>query len=83
MTAWRMSSSLIPCLRADSYISTAAHAQYRIAKPWARCRPTDLPHSVLGDPDIFFWSGFGDTLDQLIAQNIKGISILVERLYAG
>ena len=36
-----------------------------------------------GDPDLFVWSGFGDTFDQLMAQNIKGISILVERLYAG
>ncbi len=36
-----------------------------------------------GDPDPFLWSGFGDTLDQLMAQNIKGISILVERLYTG
>jgi hypothetical protein len=43
-------------------------------RPWA---------GVLGDPDLFFRSGFGDTLDQLMAQNIKGISILVERLYAG
>ena len=41
------------------------------------------PPRVLGDPDPFLWSGFGDTLDQLGAQNIKGISILVERLYAG
>jgi hypothetical protein len=38
---------------------------------------------VLGDPDRFFWSGFGDTRDQLMAQTTKGISILVERLYAG
>ena len=30
-----------------------------------------------------FWSGFGDTLDRLTAQNMKGISFLVERLYAG
>ena len=40
-------------------------------------------NGVLGDPDPFLWSGFGDILDQLAAQNRKGISILVERLYAG
>ncbi len=38
---------------------------------------------VLGDPDPFLRSGFGDTLDQLTGQKIKGISILVERLYTG
>ena len=31
----------------------------------------------------FFWSGFWDTLDRLTAQNMKGISFLVELLYAG